>query len=116
MATLPPLPDPDEISRLMGLVASRVTEILVRMRLLAIKYGVHGWILTTGGFEFQLTRVNEKWSIYLSSQTMTKRDLEYAKMDEKILFLEHAETFESDYSKRILELYGKLKKTTAGKL
>lgn len=104
------LPDPTDVKRLMSVMSDKVSDVVVRLRVLAAEYGVHGRILTYGEFSFQLTRINERWSVYISSASGPLRDLEGSKLDEKLLFLEHVEEFEEDYLKRIRDLYGKLKK------
>ena len=105
------LPDPQEVKRLMSSASNRVRDIIVQMRMLADQYGVHGDVTTcTGDLSFQLTRINERWSVYVFPAVGSTHDLEGAKLDEKILFLEQADQFQAAYAKRILGLYEKLKK------
>lgn len=103
------LPDPQEVKRLMCLASSRVDDVVTKLRMLAAEYGVHGRIFTHGQFTFQLTRVNEKWSIYIVQGSSPARDLQGSKLDEKLLFLEKADEFEAEYAARIRELYATLK-------
>jgi hypothetical protein len=108
----PKLPDPDEVKRLMSAMSDKVAATVARMVALAVEYGVHGRIRAYGEFSFQLTRINERWSVYISSSSGSSREISTSRIDEKLLFLEHAEEFEVDYTKRILDVYGKLKKVT----
>lgn len=103
------LPDPQEMKRLMTLASGRIEDVVTKLRMLASEYGVHGRIFTYGQFSFQLTRVNERWSIYIVQGTSPARDLQGAKLDEKLLFLEKADEFEAEYVHRIRELYATLK-------
>jgi hypothetical protein len=108
------LPDPAKVRRLMSQMSDKVADIVARMVALAIEYGVHGRIQAYGLFLFQLTRINERWSVYITASSGHPRELPGARIDEKLLFLEHAEEFEADYSRRILDVYEKLKKTVEG--
>jgi hypothetical protein len=103
------LPDPTDMKRLMTLASGRVDDVLTKLRMLAAEYGVHGRIFTYGQFSFQLTRVNERWSIYIVNGSSPARDLQGSKLDEKLLFLEKADEFEAEYAQRIRDLYGTLK-------
>ena len=103
------LPDPAEMKRLMTLASGRIEDVVTKLRMLAAEYGVHGRIFTYGQFSFQLTRVNERWSIYIVQGTSPARDLQGAKLDEKLLFLEKADEFEAEYIQRIRDLYETLK-------
>lgn len=102
------LPDPQEMKRLMTLASGRVDDVITKLRMLAAEYGVHGRIFTHGQFTFQLTRVNERWSIYIIQGSSPARDLQGAKLDEKLLFLEKADEFEAEYGQRIKDLYATL--------
>ena len=103
------LPDPQEVKRLMSAASTRVSDSIVKMRMLASEYGVHGRVFVHGQFSFQLTRVNERWSVYIVQGSSPPRDLEGAKLDEKLLFLEKVEEFEAEYAQRIRDLYETLK-------
>ena len=103
------LPDPVEMKRLMTQASGRVDDVLTKMRLLASEYGVHGPILTYGQYSFQLTRVNERWSIYIVGGSSPARDLQGAKLDEKLLFLDKAGDFQAEYAGRIRQIYATLK-------
>jgi hypothetical protein len=103
------LPDPQEVKRLMTLASTRLDDVITKLRMLAAEYGVHGRIFTHGQFSFQLTRVNERWSIYIVQGTSPARDLQGSKLDEKLLFLEKADEFEAEYIQRIRDLYETLK-------
>lgn len=99
------LPDPADVKRLMTLASSRLDDLITKLRLLAAEYGVHGRVFTHGQYSFQLTRVNERWSIYIVHGTAPARDLQGSKLDEKLLFLEKADEFEAEYGQRIRDLY-----------
>ena len=66
-------------------------------------------VLLEADVSFQLTRVNERWSIYIVQGTSPARDLQGSKLDEKLLFLEKADEFEAEYIQRIRDLYETLK-------
>lgn len=104
------LPDPAELKRLMTAASTRLDDVITKLRMLAAEYGVHGRVFTHGQYSFQLTRVNERWSIYIVQSSSPARDLQGSKLDEKLLFLEKADEFEAEYAQRILEVYEKLKK------
>jgi len=106
------LPDPADMKRLMTVASSRVDDVITKLRLLAAEYGVHGRVFTHGQYRFQLTRVNERWSIYIVQDSSPARDLQASKLDEKLLFLEKADDFEAEYEQRIRDLYETLQELT----
>lgn len=103
------LPDPDDVKGLMSAMSYRVSQIVGELVQLAVTYGIHGQPLTFGQFTFQLTRVTEKWSVYISSDGGPPRDLLGTRLDEKLLFLECAEEFDKAYQARIISLYDRLR-------
>jgi hypothetical protein len=103
------LPTPEDVKDLMTAMSVRVEGIVVGLILLATAYGVHGRSLTYGEFSFQVTRIQEKWSVYIFSSGGPK-DLLGARIDEKLLFLEHSKEFKKDYEERIVSLYQQLRK------
>jgi hypothetical protein len=103
------LPDPEDVKGLMSAMSYKVQCIVDEVVKLAADYGVHGRTIVFGEFSFQVTRISEKWSVYITSSNWT-RDLTGAKLDEKLLFLEHSDEFVKDYRDRIVALYGQLRK------
>jgi hypothetical protein len=99
------LPDPADVKRLMTLASGRVDDVITKLRLLSAEYGVHGRVFAYGQYSFQLTRVNERWSVYIVQGSAPARDLQGSKLDEKLLFLEKADEFEAEYGQRIRDLY-----------
>lgn len=106
------LPDPAEVKELMSAMSSRVAAVVADLVELATTYGVHGRTLTLGDFSFQLTRISERWSVYVTSTSGGPRELLGSRIDEKLLFLEHAGEFEKNYRERIVSLYEQLRKLT----
>lgn len=95
----------------MNSVSQKVEEHVAVLASLALEYGVHGRIHGPfAGSVFQVTRVNSKWTLYVSKHSGPQLEILGAKVDEKLLFLEQAATIDKAYRDRIREVYGQLQK------
>lgn len=109
------LPKPEEVKTLMTAMSDRVQSIVEELVSLALDYGVHGKPMAFGEFSFQLTRVTriaDKWAVYVTANAGEPKDVMFTRIDEKLLFLEHSPEFVKAYHQRIVEVYDRLRSLT----
>ena len=104
------LPKPEDVRNLMGSVSHRVQTIVEEVVKLAMEYGIHGRSLVSGQYSFQVTRISEIWFVYVKAYDGDPKEITRARLDEKIIFLEHSDEFVKEYRERIISVYDQLRK------
>lgn len=105
------LPKPEDVKAQMGAVNAMAQAVINRLTTLAVDYGVHGTPEFYGTqTAFQVTRIAEQWSVYVSVSGSTRALLSASRVELKVLFLENAAEFVKSYEQQIASLYGRLLK------